>query len=73
MISLEEYRVAIGTSITKLFCNAVLDMCCDSNSWALEKNRVNYVTVAGAVLLTLQFAIIVSLLQHEDIESNPGL
>ena len=72
MISLEEYRVAIGTFITKLFSNAFLTMYCGSNCSTLEKNRVNFVKFTGVVSLTIKFAIIISILQHEDIEFNAG-
>ena len=72
MISLEEFRVVIGTFITKLFSNPFLNMYCGSNCWTLEKNRVSFVKFTGVVSLTLKFTIIISLLQHGDIESNPG-
>ena len=72
MISLEEYRVATGTFITKLFSNGFLDMYFGSNCWTLEKNKANFVKFTGAVSLTLKSAIVISLLQHGDIESNPG-
>ena len=71
-MSLEECRVAIRTFVTKLFSNAVLNMCCGSNCWTFEKSRVNFVKFTGVVSLTLKFAIIISLLQHRDIEGNLG-
>ena len=39
MISLDENWVAIGTFVTKLFSNAVLNMCRDSNCWTFEKTE----------------------------------
>ena len=44
MIYLEEYRVATGTFVTKLFSNAIFNMCCVV---------VNFVKFTGVVSLTL--------------------
>ena len=49
-----------------------LNMYCVSNCWTFERNRVNFVKFTGVVSLTFKSAIVISLLQHGDLESNPG-
>ena len=48
-----------------------MNMCCGTNCWSLEKNRVNSVQVTSVVSLILKLAVIISLLLHGDIMSNP--
>ena len=71
MTSLEEYRVAIGTFITKLFSNSFLDIHFGSYSWTLEKNRGNFVKFTCVLSITLKSAIVISLLHYEDINLGP--